>query len=98
MMNYDHSLFWRTRRAISAGGFFTTIHSITDVAAARAYLKGGFSKVNVRFGGHETCVGSWGTGIGDLPCKDILCMIISKVDFRWSPNWDASRLSIPGFQ
>jgi hypothetical protein len=38
---YDQSLFCLTRRAISAGGFFTTIHSITDVAAARAYLDGG---------------------------------------------------------
>jgi hypothetical protein len=25
---------------MSAGGFFTTIHSITEVAAARAYLSG----------------------------------------------------------
>lgn len=39
-MIYDQSLFWRTRRAMSAGGFFTTIHSMTDVAAARAYLEG----------------------------------------------------------
>jgi hypothetical protein len=38
LMNYDHSLFWRTRRDISAGGFLTTIHNITDVAAAKAYL------------------------------------------------------------
>jgi hypothetical protein len=34
-------LFWRTRRAISAGGFLITIHNIIDVAAARAYLVGG---------------------------------------------------------
>lgn len=38
LMNHDHSLFCLTRRAISAGGFFTTIQSITEVAAARAYL------------------------------------------------------------
>jgi hypothetical protein len=38
LTTYDHSLLWRTLRAIFAGGFFTTIHSITDVAAARAYL------------------------------------------------------------
>ncbi len=36
--DYCQSLFWRTRREMSAGGFFTTIHSITEVAAARAYL------------------------------------------------------------
>jgi hypothetical protein len=37
---HDQSLFCLTRRAISAGGFFTTIHNIMDVAAARAYLNG----------------------------------------------------------
>lgn len=39
LMIYDHSLFCLTRRDISAGGFLITIHNITDVAAARAYLK-----------------------------------------------------------
>lgn len=34
----DHSLFRRTRRAISVEGFLTTIHNIIDVAAAKAYL------------------------------------------------------------
>jgi len=53
LMNYGHSLFWRTRRDISAGGFFTTIHNITDVAAARAYLH----RVN------KTGIGFGGTGI-----------------------------------
>jgi hypothetical protein len=49
-MIYDHSLFWRTRRAISAGGFLTTIHNITDVAAARAYLVGGLGMVGALVG------------------------------------------------
>ena len=35
-----HSLFLRILWAISVGGFLTTIHNITDVAAARAYLDG----------------------------------------------------------
>jgi hypothetical protein len=34
-----HSLFCRTLRAISAGGFFTSIHNITEVAAESAYLR-----------------------------------------------------------
>lgn len=33
-----HSLFCRTRRAMSVGGFRITIHNITDVAADKAYL------------------------------------------------------------
>lgn len=50
LMNYDHSLFWRTRRAISAGGFFTTIHNMTDVAAARAYLGPGLIRLALGLG------------------------------------------------
>lgn len=33
-----HSLFCRTRRAMSDGGLRTTIQSIIDVAADKAYL------------------------------------------------------------
>lgn len=40
MWVHHHSLFCRTRRAISEGGFRTTIHSITEVAADNAYLFG----------------------------------------------------------
>lgn len=36
--NSHHSLFCRTLRAMSEGGFFTTIQSITVVAADKAYL------------------------------------------------------------
>lgn len=36
--NSHHSLFCRTLRAISEGGFFTTIQSMIDVAADNAYL------------------------------------------------------------
>ena len=50
LMSYDHSLFWRTRRVRSAGGFFTTIHSMTDVAAARAYLEGRINEADVETG------------------------------------------------
>lgn len=52
---YGQSLFCLTRRAISAGGFFTTIHSIMEVAAARAYLGDG-----VRF---TACIGVYGLGM-----------------------------------
>lgn len=89
VMNYDHSLFWRTRRAISAGGFLTTIYSITDVAAASAYLGGGVNKAGVLIGG---------TAKDNVPCKDILCMIIPEIDFCRSPNWNPSCLPIPSFQ
>ena len=91
MMIYDHSLFWRTRRAISAGGFFATIHNITDVAAARAYLEDWIRK---DLGVHGHGVGT----LDGLPCENILCMIISEVDLRRSPNWDPPGLSIPSFQ
>lgn len=37
---HHHSLFCRTRRAMSEGGFLTTIHSIMEVAADNAYLFG----------------------------------------------------------
>lgn len=40
MWLHHHSLFCRTRRAISEGGFRTTIHSIMEVAADKAYLFG----------------------------------------------------------
>ena len=33
-----HSLFCRTLRVMSEGGFFTTIHSMIVVAADKAYL------------------------------------------------------------
>lgn len=87
---YDQSLFCLTRRAISAGGFFTTIHSITDVAAARAYLDG-------RALGFTAWIGVQGS-VCYLPCEDILCMIVSEIDLSCSSNWNTSSLSIPGFQ
>jgi hypothetical protein len=90
-MIYDHSLFWRTRRAISAGGFLITIHNIIDVAAARAYLVGG-----VREGrGIGKALTAW---IFHLPCEYILCMIIPEIDLSCPSNWNSSSLSVPSFQ
>lgn len=40
MKLHHHSLFCRTRRAMSEGGFLTTIHSMMEVAADSAYLFG----------------------------------------------------------
>ena len=37
-LNIHHSLFCRTLRAMSEGGFFTTIQSMIAVAADKAYL------------------------------------------------------------
>jgi hypothetical protein len=65
----------------------TTIHNMTDVAAARAYLE--VELVRLGWGG---------TGVDHVPCKDILCMIIPEIDFCRSPNGDSSRLPIPSFQ
>jgi hypothetical protein len=86
---HDQSLFCLTRRAMSAGGFLTTIHSITEVAAARAYLGGGVRLLDVKMSRGWVC---------GLPCEDILCMIVSEVDLSGSSNWDASSLPIPSFQ
>jgi histone H3/H4 len=85
LMTYDHSLFWRTRREISAGGFLTTIHNITDVAAARAYL-GLLTGYRVL---ERIC---------NIPCKNILCMIVSQVDFSCPSDWNASSFPIPRYQ
>jgi hypothetical protein len=65
LTTYDHSLLWRTLRAIFAGGFFTTIHSITDVAAARAYLD---KRIRIDLL-HERVFRDW---VCCLPRKDIL--------------------------
>lgn len=81
-----HVLFSRMlRRAISAGGFLTTIHNITDVAAARAYL--------------DKALGLTGRGsISDIPCKNILSVVIPEIDLRRSTNRYPSGLSIPTHQ
>src|ERR1700728_1458900 len=83
-MIYDQSLFCRTRRDMSAGGFLTTIHSMIDVAAARAYL------------GALGLVPFFRTV--DLPCKNILGVVIPQVYFCGSADRYPFRFSIPSHE
>lgn len=88
LMTYDHSLFWRTRRAMSAGGFLTTIHNITDVAAARAYLY-------IMLEYHCT---PYLSVEGNIPSKNILRMIIPQIHLRRPSDWYSPRFPIPRLQ
>ena len=73
---------------MSAGGFFTTIHNMMDVAKAREYLDGALGRL------HGLAYGSL---VHYLPCEDILCMSIPEIDLSWSSYGNSSGFSIPRF-
>lgn len=95
---HHHSLFCRTRRAMSEGGFLTTIHSIMEVAADNAYLFGRtlamiYNEFFGEYGGmSDICYVD--TQRFGLPGNDVLCMIISQTNLRRSPYRNPFRFSI----
>jgi hypothetical protein len=62
----------------------TTIHSIIDVAAARAYL--------------DKVLGASRRRARDIPCENILSVVIPQIDLGGSPDGDPLGRSIPILQ
>lgn len=70
---YDQSELWRTRRCVPERGFLTTIQNMIEVAKLNAYLDG-VSRCR------ESRV------VGDVPCEDVLRVVVPQVYRRRPPN------------
>jgi hypothetical protein len=81
---YDHSELWRTRRCVPERGFLTTIQNMMDVAKLSAYL---YTLAKPLW--HTTMREGW-----DIPCEDILRMVIPQIDRRRPPNRHALRFAL----
>jgi hypothetical protein len=73
MLQFQSTLC-RTRRWVPDMGFLTTIQNIIEVAKLSAYL----ITISRRFAKME--------GLGNVPCEDILRMIIPQIHSRRPPN------------
>jgi hypothetical protein len=80
---HDHSELWRTRRCVPERGFLTTIQNMMDVAKLSAYL----------YTLASTLAGTMREG-WDIPCEDILRMVIPQIDRRRPPNRHTLRLAL----